>query len=243
MTAPPPLVLLTDFGTVDAYVGVMKGVIAGIAPGLPVIDLCHAVPPQDVARGADLLAESWRWFPAGTVFVGVVDPGVGTDRRALLARIDGRLFVGPDNGLCSRVTDAPFEARALPDAWGLPARSATFHGRDLFAPAAARLASGQVAFDDAPPLHAPVRLPRPAPGAVRAFDHFGNALTDLPERADGALIWNGRHVPVVRTYGDAPPGALVALTGSAGLLELAVVGGSARASHGVALGDAVAWTP
>lgn len=242
MSFPAPLALLTDFGSTDAYTGVMKGVIAGLAPGLTVIDLCHAVPPQDVARGADLLADSWRWFPEGTVFVGVVDPGVGTRRRALVGRIDGRWFIGPDNGLASRIPGAA-DLRALPDAWGLPTRSATFHGRDLFAPAGARLAAGLVRFDDAAPIHDAVRLPPDPAGTVRAFDHFGNALTNLPGRSDGTVRWRGREVPVVRTYGDAAPGTLVALTGSDGRLELAVVDGSARAAHGVAVGDRVESLP
>jgi S-adenosylmethionine hydrolase len=236
----PPLVLLTDFGHRDAYVGVMKGVIATVAPRLPVIDLCHEIAPQDVDHAADVLADSWAWFPENSMFVAVVDPGVGTERRAIVARIAGRWFVGPDNGLCSRIAPEDTEVRALPDAWGSPKRSSTFHGRDLFAPAGARLAAGQVRFDDAVPLADFVRLPPVPDGTVRTVDHFGNAITNLPARDHGFVRWRAHRVPVVRTYGDGVPGALVALTGSNGALELAVPGGSA-AALGVAIGDAVEW--
>ncbi len=241
MSDLPPLVLLTDFGLADAYVGVMKGVIAGIHPAIRVIDLCHAVPPQDIAHGADLLAESWRWFPAGSVFVGVVDPGVGGKRGAIVARIQDRFFVGPDNGLCARVDPEDTDARTLPDAWGLPKRSATFHGRDLFAPAAARLLAGLVRFDDALPT-AFVALPVLTAGVVRRLDRFGNAITNLPGQTTGFILWRELALPVVRTYGDAPAGSLVALTGSSGWLEIVAVGGSA-AEAGVAPGDTAEWQP
>jgi hypothetical protein len=240
MGNPHPLVLLTDFGHQDAYVGVMKGVIATLAPTLPVIDLCHEIPPQAVDHAADMLAQSWSWFPKNSVFVAVVDPGVGTERRAIVCRIAGRWFVGPDNGLCSRIAPEETEARVLPDTWGLPTRSSTFHGRDLFAPAGARLAAGQVNFEQAKPIEDFIRLPRVPEGVVRSVDHFGNAITSLPAREHGFVRWRATHVPVVRTYGDGVPGTLVALTGSNGALELAVPGGSA-AAYGVAIGDAVEW--
>lgn len=233
-----PIVLMTDFGLADTWVGVMRGVIASVDPGLSVLDLTHAIPPQDVDRGADVLAQSWRWFPVGSVFVAVVDPGVGGARGSLVARIDGRLFVGPDNGLCSRIAPEATDARSLPDAWGLPARSATFHGRDLYAPAAARLAVGQARFEDAAPTPF-VRLPAAAPGTVRSIDHFGNALTNLPGWDGGAVRWRDREIRVLHTYGEGVPGELIALTGSNGLLELAVRGGSAAGLFGVAVGDEV----
>lgn len=242
MSDLPPLVLLTDFGHRDAYVGVMKGVVATVAPTLRVIDLCHEIPPQAVEQAADLLAQSWAWFPENSVFVAVVDPGVGTDRRAIVARIAGRLFVGPDNGLCSRIAPETTEVRELPHAWGLALRSSTFHGRDLFAPAGARLANRSVRFEDAKPLADFVRLPAAPEGTVRAVDHFGNAITNLPAQNRGFVRWRAQCIPVVRTYADGVPGTLVALTGSNGALELAVPGGSA-AAYGVAIGDAVEWKP
>ncbi len=250
MAGLPPLVLLTDFGVSDAYVGVMKGVIASVEPALRVIDLTHGIPPQDVERGAEVLAESWRWFPAGSVFVAVVDPGVGTARRALVARVGERYFLGPDNGLITRIAaqDAVRDVRSMPDTWGLPARSATFHGRDLFAPAAARLAAGLVAFDDAVATGF-IALPERPPGTVRAIDAFGNAITDLPGRPDGLVVWTPAddrvpvRVSVVGTYADGKAGALVALTGSGGSLELAVPGGSAGIAAGVRVGDRVRWEP
>ncbi len=242
VTATGPLVLVTDFGLADPWVGLMRGVIATVDPRVQVIDLTHAIPPQDIARGADVIAQGWRWFPAGSVFVGVVDPGVGSERAPLVARIDGRLFVGPDNGLCSRVAPDSTDARRLPESWGLPQRSATFHGRDLFAPAAARLATGAVRFEDAEA--APfVRLPPAPPGSIRAIDHFGNAITNLPGAPGGWVVAGDHRARVVRTYADGEPGELVGLTGSLGHLELAVPNGSAAAERGLYLGQPVRWEP
>jgi S-adenosylmethionine hydrolase len=128
MIAPPPCIaLLTDFGLQDPYVGVMKGVIAGIAPGATLIDVTHGVPPQDVRAGALHLDAAWRYFPVGTAFVCVVDPGVGTSRRPVALRADGRWFVGPDNGLFGLLPVE--EARAIDMKWSLPHPSRTFHGR------------------------------------------------------------------------------------------------------------------
>ncbi len=242
MSASGPLVLLTDFGLEDPWVGVMRGVIASVDPALSVIDLTHAIPPQDVARGADVLAQGWRWFPVGSVFVAVVDPGVGTARAPLVARIEGRLFVGPDNGLCSRVAPDATDARLLPGSWGLAERSATFHGRDLFAPAAARLAAGRVRFEDAEPVDF-TRLADAPPGTVRSVDHFGNAITNLPGAQGGVVRWRNLEVRVVSTYEEGEPEELIALTGSLGFLELAVRGGSARARFGIGIGDEVQWRP
>src|SRR5579871_1946739 len=146
MSAPGIVALLTDFGLADGYVGVMKGVILGIAPGAQVVDLSHDVPPQDIASGAWLLSTAWRSFPAKTVFVAVVDPGVGTERRPVALIAGERYFVGPDNGLFSDVLDASPAERAviLDDAayFATPHPSATFHGRDIFAPCGAHLVAG-----------------------------------------------------------------------------------------------------
>jgi len=242
VTVTGPLVLVTDFGLADPWVGLMRGVIATVDPRVQVMDLTHAIPPQDVARGAEVLAQGWRWFPPGSVFVGVVDPGVGSARAPLVARIDDRLFVGPDNGLCSRVGPERTDARRLPEDWGLADRSATFHGRDLFAPAAARLATAAVRFEDAAPVPF-VRLPPDPVGTVRSIDHFGNAITNLPGAPGGWVIVGDERARVVRTYADGAPGELVALTGSLGHLELAVPCGSAAAERGIHVGQAVCWEP
>lgn len=238
------IVLLSDFGLSDVYVGVMRGVIASIAPGVPVVDLTHGVPPQAVAVGARWLAESWRYFPEGAVFVAVVDPGVGTARRPVAVRAGGRTFVGPDNGLFALLPVD--EAREITAPWGLTPRSATFHGRDVFAPVAARLAAG-AAFDEVGPrVEALLPLVEPRPrggvGEVLWVDHFGNLVTNLPGRAAGVVRCAGRDAPVVGTYGEAPPGALVALTGSGGWLEVAVVGGSAAHRLGVGAGAVATWS-
>ncbi|MBI5366471.1 MAG: SAM-dependent chlorinase/fluorinase [Planctomycetes bacterium] len=164
---PRVIALVTDFGTRDPYVGVMKGVALGIAPRATLVDLTHEVPPQDVAAGRRALADSARYFPAGTVFVAIVDPGVGTARRALAARSGGRFYLAPDNGLLAFLAGTRAEFRAIDaDRWGLEPRSATFHGRDVFAPAAARLAAG-LSFARLGPRVAAIAPGPPAPAVRR----------------------------------------------------------------------------
>jgi S-adenosylmethionine hydrolase len=236
-----PIALLTDFGLTDPYVGVMKGVIATIAPGVPTVDVTHGVPPQDVRVGALFLDAAWPHFPAGTVFLCVVDPGVGTARRPVVARAGERWFVGPDNGLFTLLPDP--EVRAIVAAAPLPSR--TFHGRDLFAPVAARLALTQ-AFDG-PLVGDPVRLAIPAPrgdrGEVLYVDHYGNCVTNLPGRDDGLVRVGERRLRVVRAYGEAALGEAVALTGSTDRLELAVRDGDAANELQIAPGEEVSWEP
>jgi S-adenosylmethionine hydrolase len=223
----------------------MKGVLATRAPGVPMVDVTHGVPPQDVRVGALFLEAAWPWFPIGTVFLCVVDPGVGTARRPLVVRAAERLFVGPDNGLFGLLPDPV--AREITAPWGFPVASATFHGRDLFAPVAARLATG-AAFDevgpivdDAVPLTIPVAVH--GRGEVLYVDHYGNAVTNLPAADSGVVRLGAARLPVVRTYGAAAPGQPVALTGSTGRLELAVRDGDAARTLGVAPGSPVHWEP
>ncbi len=237
------IALLTDFGLADPWVGVMKGVIAGIAPSVPVVDLTHGVPAQDVRAGALHLDAGWRYFPVGTVFCCVVDPGVGTARRAVVARCEGRFFVGPDNGLFGLLPGP--EVRHLTADWGLPNPSRTFHGRDIFAPVAARLASG-AAFDDVGPLVTdPVALRLPVAvdgvGEVILVDRFGNLVTNLPGRDTGRVEVGPRVAPVVTTYAGVHRGELAALTGSTGRLEVSIREGSAAVSLGVGVGARVTW--
>ena len=236
------ITLLTDFGTADGYVAAMKGVIASIAPETIVDDAAHDIPPGDVDAAAFALARYWRLYPPGTVHVVVVDPGVGTGRRAIAARVDGRFCVAPDNGVLSRVLDeVPAEAIVSIENPALrrDVVSATFHGRDIFAPAAAHLARGTALDAFGPPVDDPVLLPIPRPerlgrgirGHVVAVDRFGNLITNVRGDwvdAGARVVVAGRDVgPLRRTYADAPPGGVLALVGSTGFVEISVHGGNA----------------
>jgi S-adenosylmethionine hydrolase len=261
---PPAITLLTDFGTDDIYVGVMKGVLRRIAPNSTVIDLTHAVAPQDVVQGAFLLQQAWRHFPPGTVHLVVVDPGVGTSRRRLALRHEGHYFVGPDNGVLSAAL--PDASRGLRDAGqayeasevDVPAEvlvfageggattgvSATFEGRDVFAPAAAFLANGgDIAkagrvvgrMRALPPFRAPELR-----GVVLHVDRYGNLITDI--RGEDVPLGAGfevagRRLALVRTYGDS--NELCAVVGSGGFVEVALPGGSAAGVLGLAKGALV----
>jgi S-adenosylmethionine hydrolase len=258
MTTPSGTVtLLTDFGTRDAYVASVKGVILSRFPMAQVVDITHEIPPQDVLAGALVLAEAAPWFPPGTVHVAVVDPGVGTSRRAIVCEGGGHWVVAPDNGLVSLWLDrvGAWRCHALVRSdLALPRMSHTFHGRDLFGPAGASLAAGDVDIDECGPAVEPVRLDVPAPkvgdrmvtGEVVSVDHFGNLVTnvrdtDLPAARGGLRVELGAALvgKMVRTYGEAEPGALVALVGSGGLLEVAVVQGSAHERLGAGRGAPV----
>lgn len=252
------ITLTTDFGTADGYVGAMKGVIATIAPRAAVLDLTHEITPQDVRGAAFALYRAIPFYPPGSVHCTVVDPGVGTARRPLALRTaDGQYLVGPDSGVfslfCPPFTDAEPEAVELAERrwWRSPQPSATFHGRDVFAPVAAHLARGEIGLDDLGPAVGDVHrfeVPSPVeePGAYRGeivhVDHFGNAVTNLPERwvehAGGKVVVEagGKTLPVVHTYGDVEVGQLCGLVGSAGWLEIACREGSAADRLGLAPG-------
>jgi S-adenosyl-L-methionine hydrolase (adenosine-forming) len=234
------LVLFTDFGSSGPYVGQMKAVLAREAPGTQVIDLLHEAPAFNARSSAYLLAALVGAIPAGAVFCCIVDPGVGTARRALALQADERWFVGPDNGLLEIVARRARAARWLEIAWRPDALSATFHGRDLFAPVAARLARGDASGlrPCDPPDH---RLPHDLAEVVYV-DPYGNAATGL--RAGGlapdcVLQANGRCFLPVRTFGEAPAGAPIWYPNSSGLAELAINQGSAAGSCGLAVGAAV----
>jgi S-adenosylmethionine hydrolase len=244
----PIVTLLTDFGTADGYVAEMKGVLLAAVPEATIVDLTHDIPPQDVESARLALARCWRRFPEGTVHLVVVDPGVGGPRAAIAVESDGRFLVGPDNGVLS-----PALLRAGAHAVELPVppnASPTFHGRDVFAPAAAQLAA-RVAIDAlGRPFATPIVRRTPEPrrredgallGEVIAVDRFGNAVTNLIGLRGGAIEIAGRRIPVRRTYGDVPSGALTALCGSSGLIELAVRDGSAAREHGLSRGAAVVY--
>lgn len=239
----PIITLLTDFGTVDGYVAEMKGVILDAAPEAQLVDITHDLPTQDVEAGRLAVARYWRRFPPGTIHVAVVDPGVGTERAALAVASDARWLVGPDNGILSpallmsgaRVVALPISSVA----------SATFHGRDVFAPAAARLARGEPLESlghaaDAPLIRRtpePQRLPDGAiRGEVITIDRFGNAVTNLLAVRGGAVDVAGHTLPIRRTYADVDEGAAIALAGSTGLIEIAIRNGSAAERLGLKRG-------
>jgi len=253
---PPTISLLTDFGLTDEYVGVMKGVIWGIAPGVNIADITHAVPAQNILHGALLLGRAYRYFPVGSIHVAVVDPGVGTARRGIALRVGQHTFVGPDNGLFTVPLSSgePFSAVSLDNpAYQLAKVSRSFHGRDVFAPAAAHLANGVPLEALGEPVSDLVRLDIPEPlrvaniwqAQVVLVDAFGNLITNLSEgdlqgqevvevRCAGKLIQG-----VTLTFGRAQPGELIVLFDSAGSLSLCAVNGSAAAVLGAGVGAAV----
>lgn len=258
---PRPIVMLSDFGTADPFVGIMKCVVHGLAPGAQTIDLGHDVPPHDVLAGAIMLEDALPWLPASGIVCAVVDPGVGGSRRALAIRSRHRVFVGPDNGLLTPVLrDDPAAAafEILPGGPISPGRSATFHGRDVFAPAAAMAARGETMDTFARPVDsAPFQLPWPQPRVlgdssvaltVLHVDRFGNCALNA-RRSDGEtpewLFGEGFEAEVAgravlgpaRTYGDAAPGEPVMYVNSAGRLEFAVNMGNAARKHGMARGS------
>lgn len=255
-----PIALLTDFGLEDAYVGIMKGVMLGQCPDARFIDLTHSIPPQDILAGALCLASAAPYCPPDTVFLAVVDPGVGSDRRAICLRAAGRCFVGPDNGLlwhAASLLGAP-EAFHLdrPEFW-LPHPGSTFHGRDIFAPVTAQLARGAVPEAVGSPVPNPVTLTPPEPrrnpdgvhGEVIYVDHFGNAVTnlrpeDLPEGPSPVeFVLEGQFISgPVNCYSAMQAGVPTILLGSWGYFEVAIRDGSAALLLGLQRGCPVSVT-
>jgi|FLYN01.1.fsa_nt_gi S-adenosylmethionine hydrolase len=257
-----PIVFLTDYGLQDEFVGTCHAVMARIAPEARVIDLTHGIGRGDVLRGALVLARSVPYLPPDAVVVAVVDPGVGSARRAVAVEAGGLVLVGPDNGLLSLAWEAAGgAARAVEisrEEILLRPLSRTFHGRDVFAPAAAHLAAGRP-LGDLGPLLDPRRLVRlKAPSArvepgrvtctVTGVDRFGNVqlsatLRDLGAAGLGERLAFGSHVlPLVGTFSEAPPGGLAALEDSQGSVALIVDGGSAAEVTGLRPGDPVELT-
>ena len=256
---PPTITLTTDFGHKGPFVAVMKGIILTRLPTARIIDLTHEIHVHWSAEAGFWLARAYRYFPPGTVHVAVVDPGVGTDRDIVAAEYDGHLFVAPDNGLLPIVldTDRPENARRLSNEWmqkqDWPETSATFHGRDIFAPLAADLASGRVAISDIGPPVAelvPSLVERPeltagkVQGQVIAIDHFGNLITNIDasvvatfERPEAHA--GGHSFKFQSTYGKCTPGDFLALVNSFGVVEVARAEGSAAESLGLGRGAPV----
>jgi len=244
------ITLTTDFGVRDPYVAAMKGVLRRRCPGAIIDDLTHDIAPQDVLEAALFIEDAAPWFPDGTIHLVVVDPGVGTTRRPIAAGSGGHLFVCPDNGaltlwLGRHKLDWAYEI--ISDASATEMVSSTFHGRDIFAPAAAALANGGDPATLGKPVTDLVRIQIPAPdcydkgrisGVIIHIDHFGNCITNIRREhnavAAGAVYIGDCAFPLAKTYGDVPPGEPLALYGSGGRLEIAVNQGHAARQFGLA---------
>ncbi len=252
------ITLTTDFGHSDPFVGIMKGVIAGINPNARVIDLSHGIPPQDIRAGALVLRHSVSYFPRGTVHVAVIDPGVGGARRSLLIECDGSYFVGPDNGVLSLALDGKQPARIVHlsnSTYHLQPTSGTFHGRDVFAPVAAYLSLGvaTVAFGESVESIVQLKLPEPLResrrinGEVVYIDGFGNLFTNISERdltglpSDQLMISLGDVTirSLSSNYAAVAQGELLALINSWGLVEIAAYKDNARRRLAAKIGDKV----
>jgi S-adenosylmethionine hydrolase len=246
--AAPLVTLLTDYGAGSGYPAQVKGVLLAALPAAQLVDVSHEVPRHDVLAGALLLEACAPWFPRGAIHLAVVDPGVGTTRRALcVVDPEGRRFVGPDNGLFTPFLGPGARTFAIAEGGLVPApRFATFHGRDLFAPAVVLLARGEDPAALGPAVADPVRLPWPraavsgdeVQGETLVADPFGNVVTSIraadlpPGRAIARAEAGGRPARWVRTFGEGGPGELLALMGSGGRVELAVREASAAALLG-----------
>ena len=254
------ITLTTDFGLRSGFAGVMQGVIYSITPQVKIVDVTHFISPQDIREGAYTLSRAVPFFPKGTIHIYVVDPGVGTRRRPLAARLGDHFFIGPDNGLLTLLIEnaernlLPIEFVHLdrPEFW-LPKVSRTFHGRDIFSPAAAHLANGIPLLDLGTPFSDPIRLELPHPqqtetgwiAHVTSVDTFGNLTTDLPI----SLVPDFSNVlfrlgdtevhGIADSYGHKQPGEVVAVVDSEEFIELAVVNGNAAHLLDTKAGDAV----
>ncbi len=247
--------LLTDFGNKDPYAGIVKGVLFSIKADLKVIDLTHEIGPQNIHQGAFVLGTSYKFFPARTIFIAVVDPGVGTERRGLVLEAGDYTFIAPDNGLLTYPIIYEKEWRCYEiknSSYLLHPISRTFQARDVFAPVAAHIAAGEPIENFGPPVHDPVQfkiaeplsLEKEIKGQVVYVDGFGNVITNIP----GELVIHKKvrsvkvkdhNLPFVTTYGDVKQGKCAALVGSTGFIEIAVNGGDASAFLNASIGDEV----
>jgi S-adenosylmethionine hydrolase len=248
-----PVALLTDFGTRDHYVGAMKGVILAINRKAVIVDITHEIGPQDIGTAAFVLRACYREFPPATVFCCVVDPGVGSNRRAIIAATNGQFFVGPDNGLFSFLFGDAVEITSIEnDHFFRKPVSSTFHGRDVFAPVAAHLSLGVPPNEFGLQITDPITLSNIVPtrldektleGAVIYIDHFGNIVTNITAESAGRefeLDIAGQTITSIREqYAGAAAGRSFALIGSTGLIEISINGGSAADALRVAVGTPV----
>jgi S-adenosyl-L-methionine hydrolase (adenosine-forming) len=239
--------LLTDFGGMDGYVAAVKGVVLSLAPDAVIVDASHEIAPQDVRAGAWVLGQYWASYPEGSIHLAVVDPGVGTDRAALLVEADGRIVLAPDNGILMWVLRQASRvrlARLRPDVHRPGEISTTFHGRDVFAHAAGLLAGGQARPEDLSEVTKEIVMPswavvRKEPerlvGEIVHVDRFGNLVTNISRRQADEMGWAAyvvqagalTSIALKRTYGEVEPGTVLALYGASDTLEIAVSGGSA----------------
>ncbi|MCF4967713.1 SAM hydrolase/SAM-dependent halogenase family protein [Nostoc sp. CMAA1605] len=247
--------LLSDFGDRDVYVAVMKGVIAQINPQLRTVDLIHHIPAQNIAVARFCLMNACPYFPKGTVHLAVVDPGVGSQRRAIAVEFADGFLVGPDNGIFSGVlAESPAIAAVEltnPKYWRTPQPSKTFHGRDIFAPVAAHLASGVALqqlgreIDLASLIKLNIQQCNLTNtgvwGCIQYIDHFGNLVSNIPESSVQSQKWcvqiSGVRIPGGKTYTDVALGEALALVGSHGWVEIAINGGNANLQMGINLSD------
>jgi len=254
------ITLTTDFGLADSYVGTMKGVILSITPTVTIVDISHDIPPQDVREAAYVLYAAYPYFPQGTIHVVVVDPGVGSERRAIALRTPQATFVAPDNGILSYVV-ARERAEEIVNltnpCYHLSPVSRTFHGRDIFAPVAAYLARGIPLAELGEPLAEIITFALPRPqvhpdgtivGQIIHIDRFGNLITSIkaedltahPLPGRGVIEVKGEAIPgIANSYAEVAPGELLAIIGSSNHLEIAVSGGSAAQTLEARVGDEV----
>ncbi len=248
----PIITLTTDFGTRDGYVGAVKGVMARVMgpqswEHSKIIDIAHDIPRGDILHAAWVVATSTVEFPRGSIHVVVVDPGVGGTRQNVVVEAQGQIYVGPDNGVFALLRD-PSAHVITKTALLAPKISSTFHGRDIFAHVAGRLASGYAPNDFGKATRLLGTLPwgvrQEGVGRIIHIDHYGNLISDLPAReAGGYVLFEARRIPVLRTYEDVPAGEILAYIGSAGTIEIAVRDGRADTLLGVARGAKVLPDP
>jgi S-adenosylmethionine hydrolase len=256
---PNPLITLTtDFGTSDHFVGTMKGVILGIAPKVTIVDITHEIRPYDVNAAAHEIAQSWKYFPKGSIHVAIVDPGVGSDRRPILVEAERHFFIGPDNGLFSRIYDATrHKVRIISNPRVMLKQiSRTFHGRDIFAPAAAHLASGKTPSQFGELIRDYVRPLTLGPsqigehawrGTILKVDRFGNLITNFSADTFASMKTRPFEVRLGRTrirrlalnYAETQPGELFVIEGSSGYLEIGANQASACSQTGCGAGAPV----
>lgn len=253
------ITLLTDFGTADYFVGAVKGAILSVNPQAVIVDLTHEIPPQDIAAGAFTLLAVYKTFPAGTIHVGVVDPGVGSTRRPVIVSANKQFFVGPDNGLFTYIYDRESSHKVFhvtAEKYFRPHPSSTFHGRDIFAPVAAALSNGVKPRQFGHKINDAVRLPVSLEpevlknGDVRAriihIDRFGNCVTNITRdlvKHGSSLVINRKTIRNFRKfYGEEAGTAPFAIWGSTGFLEISLNNGSAAETLGVNTGETVLLT-
>lgn len=251
------LALMSDFGDRDVYVSVMKGVVAQINPQLTVVDLTHQIPPQNLAAARFCLMNAYPYFPIGTVYVAVVDPGVGSKRRAIAVEFAQGFLVGPDNGIFSGVLSQSPAINTVeltnPNYWRTPEPSKTFHGRDIFAPVGAHLASGVALkqlgqeIDSATLVQLDIgecnQTNSGVTGCIQYIDYFGNLISNIPERYVQGRNWSvqvaGVSIPGCKTYSDVKLGEVAAFVGSHGWVEIAINSGNASSQLQVNWQDAL----